>query len=180
MDITAEITGISYKPKLCSKLAEFNIRQLDEAIKKGSFILEVNKNEKVAISRWTSPKRTRSYPYARIYDTYEFSGKKITIIPFVKDEGAKGDRDFMQWDTISLMNLLDINIIIAYYNKASINPRNKGKITNQEFDLNYIERKIKEILSYRSSALHWNLEQINEIDKLQVEQSMNTIKFQKN
>ena len=164
MNITAEITGISYEPMLCKDLSEFSINQLDEAMKKGAFVLEVSKNKKVAISRWTSPKRTRSYPYARVYDTYGFLGKKITIIPFVKDEGARGDRDFIQWDTISLMSLLDVNVIIAYYNQASINPRNKDKITEQEFDLNYIEKKVKEILNYHSSALHWNLAQIDEMD----------------
>lgn len=164
MNITAEITGISYEPMLCEELPEFKINQLDKALKKGAFILEVSTNKKVAISRWTSPKRTRSYPYARVYDTYGFSGKKITIIPFVKDEGVGGDRDFIQWDTISLMSLLDVNVIIAYYDKASINPRDKNKITNQEFDLNYIEKKVKEILNYHSSALHWNLAQIDEMD----------------
>ena len=44
-------------------------------------------SEKIAVSRWISPKRTRSYPYERVYDTLAFDGKKVTIIPVVKDEG---------------------------------------------------------------------------------------------
>ena len=47
--------------------------------------------------------------------------KKVTIIPFVKDEGADGDRDFIQWDTISLMSLLGVFVIVAYYSTAEKN-----------------------------------------------------------
>ncbi len=54
--------------------------------------------------------------------------KKITVIPIVKDEGASGDRDFIQWDTVSLMSLLDVFVIFAYYDKADKKDR---KITNQ-------------------------------------------------
>lgn len=32
----------------------------------------------------TSPKRTRSYPYALVYGSLGFSGKRVTIIPLVK------------------------------------------------------------------------------------------------
>ena len=44
-----------------------------------------------ALSKWVSPKRTRSYPYSRVYDTFDCgAGKVATIIPLIKDEG----RDF--------------------------------------------------------------------------------------
>jgi hypothetical protein len=122
-----------------------------------------------AVSKWVSPKRTRSYPYERVYNTINCS-KKITIIPIVKDEGAKGDRDFIQWDTVSLMSLLDVFVIFAYYKNAEINPRFENKITNQQFDNKYVISKIKEIEQYHSSALHWNLSELknnlhNIIDK---------------
>jgi hypothetical protein len=106
-----------------------------------------------------SPKRTRSYPYERVYNTLN-SSKKITIIPIVKDEGTKGDRDFIQWDTVSLMSLLDVFVIFAYYEKAKINPRFENKITNQQFDNEYVISKIREIEQYHSSALHWNLNEL--------------------
>jgi hypothetical protein len=127
----------------------------------------LNKNgNTVAVSTWVSPKRTRSYPYARVYNTLIHSGKKITIIPFVKDEGAEGDRDFIQWDTISLMSLLDVNVIIAYYSQAIKSTRYANKITNQEFHADFVHNQISELLSYQSSALHWNIEQINNIEKV--------------
>ena len=109
-----------------------------------------------------------SYPYARVYDTLGFEGKKVTIIPLVKDEGrgenrkgCKGDRDFLQWDTISLMSLLEVYVIIAYYYRAEKKPGCGNRLTNQRLDTNWILTQLQELLSYRSDALHWNLSQID-------------------
>ena len=129
-------------------------------------MLNIDKENKVAVSWWVSAKRTRSYPYARVYDTLGFAGKKITIIPVVKDEGKEGDRDFLQWDTVSLMSLLGVYVVVAYYNDAERSTRYKNKITNQRFDIAYIEKQVKNILSYQSDALHWNLEHINKVGQI--------------
>jgi hypothetical protein len=158
MDITGKITGIKYKVSFAEILktvdiGNFNINESP------AFCLVKDKNNSFAVSKWVSPKRTRSYPYERVYNTLN-SSKKITVIPIVKDEGAKGDRDFLQWDTVSLMSLLDVFVIFAYYEKAEINPRFENKITNQQFDNKYILSKIKEIEQYHSSALHWNLNEL--------------------
>ena len=167
MQIYGEITGIKYKPFLCNTLVQYDIEEFDKALSKsGSFILEIDKENRVAVSRWVSPKRTRSYPYARVYDTLSFSGRKVTIIPIIKDEGKDGDRDFLQWDTISLMSLLGIYVIIGYYVEAVRNPKYKNKITNQKFDTYYIKSEISRLLSYQSDALHWNLEQIDKISQI--------------
>lgn len=164
MDLSAKITGIKYRPFLCAKLKTYAFKDLQKALAKSAvFILDVSKENKIAVSWWVSAKRTRSYPYARVYDTLNFSGKKITIIPVVKDEGKEGDRDFLQWDTISLMSLLGIYVIIGYYADAERSTRYRHKITNQRFDTKYIKQKINEILSYQSDALHWNLSQIDKI-----------------
>jgi hypothetical protein len=164
MQIYGEITGIKYKPFLCNTLVQYDIEKFDKALSEsGSFIVEIDKENRVAVSRWVSPKRTRSYPYARVYDTLSFSGRKITIIPIMKDEGKDGDRDFLQWDTISLMSLLGIYVIIGYYIEAARNPKYRNKITNQKFDTYYIKSEISRLLSYQSDALHWNLEQIDKI-----------------
>ena len=164
MDLSAKITGIKYKPFLCAKLKSFAFRDLERALATNAvFILNIDKENSVAISWWVSAKRTRSYPYARVYDTLNFVGKKITIIPVVKDEGKEGDRDFLQWDTISLMSLLGVYVILGYYVDAERSTRYRHKITNQRFDILYIKRKIKEILSYQSDALHWNLSQIDKV-----------------
>lgn len=164
MDLSAKITGVEYKPFLCAELKVYAFKELKKALSKSAvFILNVDKTNKIAISWWVSAKRTRSYPYARVYDTLNFSGKKITIIPIMKDEGVEGDRDFLQWDTISLMSLLGVYVIVGYYTDAERSKRYRHKITNQRFDTKYVEQKINETLSYQSDPLHWNLSQIDKI-----------------
>ncbi|NLP58491.1 hypothetical protein [Lutibacter sp. B1] len=158
MNISAKITGIEYQSKLISELKVFDIKDFNinnlpasSIVKDGSFSF--------GISKWVSPKRTRSYPYERIYNTLGNS-KKITVIPIIKDEGKRGDRDFIQWDTVSLMSLLDVFVIFAYYESAEKHTTKENKITSQLFDNDLVISKITEIKSYHSSALHWNLKEI--------------------
>lgn len=168
MEIQGHIIGIKYNAKLIESLKEIKFKDLDINTSNSAFILK-NKNNIFALSKWVSPKRTRSYPFERVYNTLNIS-RKITIIPIVKDEGANGDRDFLQWDTISLMSLLDVFVIFAYYETAE---SKNEKITNQKFNNKYIISKIKEIENYHSSALHWNLNELNTnlhniIDKVKI------------
>ena len=166
-NISAKITGIKYTPFLCKKLETFGMEDMQNAIaRQGTFILKANWKKEFALSWWVSAKRTRSYPYARVYDSLSFSGKKVTIIPIVKDEGKDGDRDFLQWDTISLMSLLGIYVIIAYYSDAIQSSRYDKKITEQRFDIDYIKNQLKKLLSYQSDALHWNLSQVDTIAEI--------------
>lgn len=167
MEVSAKITGITYTPYLCKNLKTFNIKDLEVALSSEStFILKITEQSKISVSWWVSAKRTRSYPYARVYDSLSFQGKRITIIPIMKDEGKDGDRDFLQWDTISLMSLLGIYTIISYYDTADKSLRYKNKITNQKFNILNIKKEIKNLLSYQSDALHWNIAQIEKIGKI--------------
>ena len=162
MEITGEITGIKYNVTLSKKLKIFDFNDFD--INKAPSACQISdKGSTFAISKWVSPKRTRSYPYERVYNTLGYS-KKITVIPIVKDEGAAGDRDFIQWDTISLMSLLDVFVIFGYYDDAKKAKLNK--ITSQKFNNDYVISKINEIKNYHSSALHWNLNEINGVGNL--------------
>jgi hypothetical protein len=95
-----------------------------------------------------------------------FQGKKVTIIPIVKDEGKEGDRDFLQWDTISLMSLLGVYTIVSYYSNAEKSSRYRHKITSQKFDITHLKREINKLLSYQSDALHWNLAQIENVGEI--------------
>ena len=170
MDISAKITGIKYTPFLCRKLNTFDLGELDNVLtprsKEATFILRISEENKIAVSSWVSAKRTRSYPYARVYDSLGFAGKKATIIPIFKDEGKDGDRDFLQWDTVSLMSLLGVYVIIGYYKDASLNPNYPNKITNQRYDTKHILNEIKKLLIYQSDALHWNLSQLEKAAKI--------------
>ncbi len=129
-----------------------------------------------------SPKRTRSYHYVRVYDTLnfqvKFSGQKVTIIPAFKDEGKERDRDFIQWDTVSLMSLLGVYVIITYYKSAEKSLSYRHKITNQRFDYEYIKEELNNILFYHSDALHWNLAQIEKVGEIAKKALTHTKKFQ--
>lgn len=165
MEITAQIIeGIKYKSTLKCNLIEYSLNDFDINSAK-SFCLVLDNQNRFAISKWVSPKRTRSYPYERVYNTFSAS-KRITILPIVKDEGAEGNRDFLQWDTISLMSLLDVYVILAYYESAEKHRTQADKITNQKFNNQYVLAKIKEISNYHSSALHWNLKELKNIPQV--------------
>ncbi len=174
IEITGKVEGIKYNPTLGSDLDIISMEEFPSALSdKGSFLLRINSRETFAVSRWVSPKRTRSYPYARVYDTLGFTGKKVTIIPVIKDEGrgerkrgCKGDRDFLQWDTVSLMSLLGVYVIITYYIDAEKKINCENRITNQMLAINDIASKIEILRHYQSDALHWNLHQLDEIDEL--------------
>ena len=160
MNIFAEIEGIKYIIKIPSELKIIDFKDFDINNIPSSCIIKNDKSS-FAISKWVSPKRTRSYPFERVYNTLSVS-KKFTVIPIIKDEGAKGDRDFIQWDTVSLMSLLDVYVIFAYYHKAEKHKTRENKITNQQFNNEYVISKIAEISNYHSSALHWNLKEIKD------------------
>jgi len=68
MDIKGKITGIKYKILLSEdlqtiELNKFNINKIS------SFFLLKDGKSSFAVSKWVSPKRTRSYPYERVYNT---------------------------------------------------------------------------------------------------------------
>jgi hypothetical protein len=102
------------------------------------------------------PKR-KSYPFERIYNTYHLP-KKVTIIPVIKDEGIGGDCDRINFITLSWMNLLNVYIILAWYDHAQAHRTNAAKITAQRFDIDYVRGKLEEVSHYHQTALHWNIQ----------------------
>lgn len=160
MELIGEIENISYKKIIREKLKHVEWQGEDINSIPSKCILNFE-GVRFAISRWVSPKRTRSYPYARVYDTVQREASKtVTIIPLVKDEGLGGDRDFLQWDTVSLMSLLNVYVIPAYYCRAKRSKR-PNKITSQKLDSDFIVEKLRELADYRASALHWNLKELS-------------------
>jgi len=160
MNIFAEITGIKYKLFLSKALKEILFDDFNVNLVPANCIIK-DENINFCVSKWVSPKRTRSYPFERVYNTLS-KQKRITVIPIIKDEGSNGDRDFIQWDTVSLMSLLDVYVVLAYYEKAEKHPTRDNKITNQQFNNEYVKNEIREISNYHSSSLHWNLQEIKD------------------
>lgn len=167
IEIEANIKEIHYQHFLTKDLREYSFDQLSSALSSDvSFILKMENKKRLAVSSWVSPKRTRSYPYARVYNTLDRTERKVTIIPIFKDEGKDGDRDFLQWDTISLMSLLDVYVIVSYYSEARKSDRYENKITGQTFDVTQINEELMKLLRCKSSALHWNINQTEKLSEV--------------
>ena len=83
--INGKIKGIQYEIVLADNLEHIDIENFN-INKMPSCCLLKDGQYSFAISKWVSPKRTRSYPFERVYNTLNTS-KKITVIPIVKDEG---------------------------------------------------------------------------------------------
>lgn len=119
LELTGFIKDVVYSAHLTKPLAAFDFADFDINSVSNSGLLKIGETQ-VAFSKWVSPKRTRTYPFERIYNTLN-SSKIITIIPIIKDEGADGDLDKIQYSTFSWMNLLNVYIVLGYYHKAEKN-----------------------------------------------------------
>jgi len=158
MKIEGTIENVSYEAQLTKELTVYNFDEFDVNTAKSSGII-VSPKSKLAYSKWVSPKRTRTYPFERIYNTYN-SEKKITIIPILKDEGADGDLDKIQFSTFSWMSLMGIFVVLGYYESAKKNTseaqRKRQKLTNQKFNNIFVKEQIKQIARHKLEAIHWN------------------------
>ena len=127
------VRDVRYTPCLSpDALNVYDITQFDvnKAQAYGLINLGAPENN-LAFSKWVSPKRTRSYPFARIYNTYHLNTKKVTVIPIIKDEGAgTQNNDRINFITFSWMNLLNIYIILAWYEDAEKKSGATDRITD--------------------------------------------------
>ncbi|MFN3360990.1 MAG: hypothetical protein ACK421_06155 [Pseudanabaenaceae cyanobacterium] len=120
--------------------ADFNINTVKPACR-----VRVAAGAEIALSKWTGPKRSR---------TYSHSGKIITVIPIIKDEGADTNCDRVNFITLSWMNLMNVYIILAWYSDAA--KKSQNRLTQQKLENDYVCQKITEIVSYKMDAHHWN------------------------
>lgn len=141
-----------------TKYEIYDISDFDVNAAKAYGLINLGTSENnLAFSKWVSPKRTRTYPFARIYNTYHLNSKKVTIIPIIKDEGAgTQNNDRINFITFSWMNLLNIYIILAYYENAEKKTGTTDRITNQTLNAESVKNKLVEVSRYQASALHWN------------------------
>ncbi|HZH34982.1 MAG TPA: hypothetical protein VEX64_09090, partial [Pyrinomonadaceae bacterium] len=161
-EISGDISEIKYKQFVNDTLRESKLENFDINLAPGAFFLSRGA-EKIAVSRWISPKRTRSYPYERVYDTLAYDGKKAVIIPVVKDEGLGGERDFLQWDTFSLMNLLEVYVVLGYYDQATKSLRKADSLVAQQYNREFVAAKLKELSQSNLSAVEWNLRELKNL-----------------
>ena len=159
LSLTGFVRDVIYTPRFSpDTLNVYDIAQFDvnQAQSYGLIDLGTSGNN-LAFSKWVSPKRTRSYPFARIYNTFHLNTKKVTIIPIIKDEGAgTQNNDRINFITFSWMNLLNIYIILAWYEDAERKPGTTDRITHQILNVESVREKLFEVSRYQMSALHWN------------------------
>jgi len=158
----AKIHSLTYHPsdlikKIKLRAYDFRSFNVNKSASIGQVIF--NPTNRIAFSKWVTPKRTRSYPFARIYDTYHHGGKVVTIIPVIKDEGAgasknKSNNDRINFVTLSWMNLMNIYVILGWYSDAK--KKSKYRITDQRFEDRYIRDKLETISTFKLDAHHWN------------------------
>lgn len=75
--LQAQIQNFSYQKCWRDVLEEFNFENVNDLSSK-CLINFCGKT--LALSKWVSPKRTRSYPYARVYDAFE-TLRQIKLLP---------------------------------------------------------------------------------------------------
>lgn len=159
LHFTASIVNITYQPTLGAPLSVSDFKDFDINDAAASGLLSIE-DKRVAYSKWGTPKRTRTYPFERVYNTLKKASQVLTVIPVVTDEGYNGNFDKIQYSTISLMNLLDVYIVLGYYESAERNMltkhRDKEKLTNQRLASDFVNEQIEEIAHSGLSAPDWN------------------------
>ena len=153
------IRDVSYTPCLApDNFQRYDIARFDVNEAHAYGLIQLGPSgDHLAYSKWVSPKRTRTYPFARMYNTYHFNAKKVAIIPIIKDEGAgTQNNDRINFITFSWMNLLNIYIILAWYEDAERKPGTTDRITQQTLHAESVRQKLVEVGRYQMSALHWN------------------------
>ena len=153
------IKGVKYNPYLNQeKLTEYDLAQFDVNAAKAYGLVNIDTSgNNLAFSKWVTPKRTRTYPFPRIYNTLGRTTKQVTIIPIIKDEGAgTQNNDRINSITFSWMNLMNVHIVLAWYEDAERKVGTTDRITNQTLNAEGVREKLLEISRYQASALHWN------------------------
>ena len=122
-------------------------------------IVRFDGGAELAFAKWVTPKRTRSYPFARLYDILSFAGKRVAIIPVIKDEGLgsgknKSNNDRINFITLSWMNLANVYILLAWY--AGAKRKSPTRITAQRFDSTYVREKLRAIAESSQTSSEWN------------------------
>ncbi len=152
------IRNVNYDPQVRTTPLEqvafdgFDINSAPEA-----GILEYADDTSFGYSKWNTPKLSRTYPSARIYKTYHLQSKRVTVIPVIKDEGNDTpNNDRISSMILARMNLMDVYIILAWYEHAEPSPRGGNRTASHLYNNDFILERIREIKRAKKSALHWN------------------------
>jgi hypothetical protein len=142
-------------------------KDLDKSVHEQAFWRLAVGDKLLNMVKWTTPKRTRSYPLSRTYSLLSSKNPKIALIPIIKDEGeASRNPDVLGIDTIFLLTLFNVYCVLSYYNQAEKKTRISSKgysvdaITNQRINFRLAQDKIKQICKNNISVDGWNAKEV--------------------
>lgn len=156
------IKNVSYRPQLNENLAIYEFSDFDVNAVLPQGIIELP-HERLSYSIWDSPIQSKSNPFARIYKTYEPVDRRITIVPVLRDDGMGGKLEHVEYATLSWMNVANVYIIFAYFDKAiGFKKDDQQKLIKQKLNNEIIKSQIEKLMPYHSSAIHWNRSQFGD------------------
>ena len=157
LHFTGTVKRIDYDPQLRTGLLpklDFNTLDINDAPPSGMLVFD--EETMFPYCKWLSPKPSRSYASARTYTTYHLS-KMVTVIPVLKDEGGGSqNNDRMTFTTLSRMNLMNVHIVLTWYDSAQPHDRFPNRIRDQQLNQQFVLDRLREIKRYKLSAHHWN------------------------
>lgn len=152
------IRDIYYEPRVRTQpLGRYAIERFDINTARASGIVQFADGTDFGYSKWNTPKASRTYPSARIYRTYHLQTKRVAVIPIIKDEGGGSqNNDRISSMSFARMNLTNVYIILAWYDRAVPHQTRPNRISNQQLNNEFVVEKMREIRRAQKSALHWN------------------------
>ncbi len=153
------IKNVRYHACLTSELQSYDFSGFD-INKVNPYGLIKLPYEQLGYSRWDTPSQDKFFPFARNYGAYAGPRRNIVVIPVMKDGGADGKLEHIQYATLSWMNLANVYIVLAYYDDADVNERGneytREKFVNQRLNTEIVNSQIAQLSHYHSAAIHWN------------------------
>ena len=156
------IKSFNYTPQINDDLTTYEFSDFDVNTVDRQGIIKLQHGN-LGYSIWDSPLQSKFYPFARVYNTYGPISRSIAIIPVLRDDGADGKLEHIQYSALSWMNLANVYIVFAYFDEATRTPKvNQHKLINRKLNSETVRLQIERLMLYRSSALHWNCSQFGQ------------------
>lgn len=146
------IKNVRYEPQLSENLEGCEIANLNVNVASLHGVVKLP-HDHIAYSIWDSPIQINNLSFAGIYNAYGYARRQMVIIPIMKDTGVDRPIEYIQYSTLSWMNLANVYIIFAYFDDAE---RFRGRLAKQKLNNEIIKSQIERLSICHSSAIHWN------------------------
>lgn len=112
----------------------------------------------IGFAIWRTPKRSKTKPGGKTLAATRADGTDITVaaIPIYIDEGMEGDINYLQPDTIYMLNHYNVHVIITYYSSAEKSRKKNNKLTSQKLDQKDFEKQLTNLINSNMDPVEWN------------------------